>query len=43
MTRKLILEIFFRQNFYDNILVYNISYKAPTVPKPLSIRFHKID
>ena len=43
MTQKLILEMFFRQNFYENILVYNISYKAPTVPKLLSIRFHKID
>ena len=43
MAQKLILEMFFRQNFYENILVYNISYKAPTVPKLLSIRFHKID
>ena len=25
------------------IFVYNISYKSPTGPKPLSIRFDKID
>ena len=27
----------------ENISVYNISYKIPTSPKPLSIRFDKID
>ena len=34
--------ILFRQNFYENILVYNIWYKTPTGPKPLRIRFDKI-
>ena len=28
---------------YENISVYNISYKTPTGPKPLRIRFNKID
>ena len=28
---------------YENISVYNISYKRPTGPKPLHISFHKID
>ena len=31
------------KTFYENILVYNISYKAPTGPKPLPIRFDKVD
>ena len=29
--------------FYENISVYNISYKTPTGPKPLRIRFHEKD
>ena len=29
--------------FYENISVYNILYKTPTRPKPLLIRFDKID
>ena len=28
---------------YENISVYNISYKTPTGPKPLPIRFDKIN
>ena len=28
---------------YDKILIYDISYKTLTVPKPLRIRFEKID
>ena len=28
---------------YENILVYNISYKTSTGPKSLSIRFNRID
>ena len=31
------------KKFYENISVYNISYKTPTGPKPLRIRFNKID
>ena len=31
------------KNLYENISVYNISYKTPTGPKPLRIRFDKID
>ena len=28
---------------YKNVLIYNILYKTSTDPKPLRIRFHKID
>ena len=28
---------------YENILIYDISYKASTATKPLRIRFNKID
>ena len=28
---------------YENISIYNILYKTPTGPKPLRIRFDKID
>ena len=31
------------KKFYENISVYNISYKTPTGPKPLCIRFNKTD
>ena len=31
------------KKLYENISVYNISYKTPTVPKPLRTRFDKID
>ena len=30
------------KKLYENISVYNISYKTPTGPKPLRIRFDKI-
>ena len=30
------------KKLYENISVYNISYKSPTGPKPLRIRFDKI-
>ena len=36
-------KILLDKTFYENILVYNISYKAPTGPKPLPFRFDKID
>ena len=32
-----------RQKLFENISVYKISYKNPAVPKPLRIRFNKID
>ena len=35
--------ILINKKLYENISVYNISYKSPTVPKPLLIRFDKID
>ena len=31
------------KKLYENISVYNISYKTPTGPKPFRIRFDKID
>ena len=31
------------KHLYENISFYNISYKTPTGPKPLHIRFDKID
>ena len=31
------------KKLYENISVYNISYKTSTGPKPLPIRFDKID
>ena len=31
------------KKLYENISVYNISYKTPTCPKPFRIRFSKID
>ena len=33
----------FDKKLYENISVDNISYKSPTGPKPLRIRFDKID
>ena len=35
--------ILLNKEFYENISVYNISYQTSTVPKPLRIRFDKID
>ena len=37
--RNIILD----KKLYDNISVYNILYKTPTGPKPLHIRFNKIN
>ena len=34
--------ILINKESYENILVYNISYKSQAGPKPLSIRFDKI-
>ena len=31
------------KKLYENVSVYNISYKTPTGPKPLRIRFDKIE
>ena len=31
------------KKLYENISVYNISHKTPMGPKPLHIRFNKID
>ena len=36
-------KILLDKKLYENISVYNISYKTPTGPKPLRIRFDKID
>ena len=35
--------ILINEKSYENILVYNISYKGFTDSKPLHIRFNKID
>ena len=35
--------ILLNKKLYENISVYNISYKSPTGPKPLHITFNKID
>ena len=45
MVQKLIMfrNILLDKKFSENILVYNISYKTPTDPKPLCIRFSKIN
>ena len=36
-------DILLDEKLYENISVYFISYKTSTVPKPLRIRFDKID
>ena len=36
-------DILLDEELYENISVYNISYKTPTGPKPLLIRFDKVD
>ena len=44
MVQKLILVIFYyTKKLYENISVYGISYKTATGPKPLRIKFNKID
>ena len=35
--------IFLDKKLYENISIYNISYKTPTSSKPLCIKFDKID
>ena len=35
--------ILLNKKLYENLSVYNISCKSPTGPKPLRIRFAKID
>ena len=35
--------ILLNKKLYENISFYNISYKSPAGPKPLRIRFNKID
>ena len=35
--------ILFDKKLYENISIYNILYKTPAGPKPLRIRFYKID
>ena len=35
--------VLFNKKLYENISVYNISYKSPTDPERLCIRFNKID
>ena len=35
--------ILLQKKFYENISVYNILYKNPTGPKPLRIKFNKVD
>ena len=36
-------DILLNKKSYENISVYSISFKTPTSPKPLRIRFDKID
>ena len=42
-SKNNISNIFWDKKLNENISVYNISYKTPTSPKPLCIRFNKID
>ena len=42
-TKINFINILLEKKLYENILVYKISYKTPTCPKPLPIRFNKID
>ena len=42
-TKINISNILLHKKFYNNISVYNISYKTPTDSKLLRIRFNKID
>ena len=42
-TKINFINILLEKKLYENILVYNISYKAPTCSKPLPIRFNKKD
>ena len=42
MIRKF-SNILLDKELYENLSAYNISYKTPTDPKPLGIRFDKIN
>ena len=42
-TKIVLSNILLNKKLYENISVYNISYKTPTGPKPLRIRFDKKD
>ena len=42
-TKTDVTSILLDKKLYDKISVYTISYKTLTGPKPLLIRFHKID
>ena len=44
IVQKLFLVIFYyKKKLYENISVYNVSYKIPTGPKAIGIRFDEID
>ena len=43
MVQNNFSNILLNKKLYENISVYNISYKNPTGPKPLRITFDKID
>ena len=44
IVQKLFLVIFYyKKKLYENISVYNVSYKIPTGPKAMVIRFDEID
>ena len=43
MVQNNFSNILLNKKLYENISVYNISYKSPTGPKPLRITFDKID
>ena len=43
MVQNNFSNILLNKKLYENISVYNISYKSPTGPKPLRITFNKID
>ena len=42
-TKIVFSNILLQKKLYENISVCNVSYKSPTGPKPLSIRFDEID
>ena len=44
IVQKLFLVIFYyKKKLYENISVYNVSYKISTGPKAMGIRFDEID
>ena len=42
-TKTNFSNILLNEKLYENISFYKISYKTPAYPKPLRIRFNKID